>query len=100
MFDPEWTRRGFWDKPYSEARRPNVPGMLLELLSHQNLADMKYNLDPRFRFAVSRSVYKGILKYLSYVENREYAVQPLPVNGFAIMPVTGKTSKTFVGTGY
>ncbi len=91
MFDPDWTRRGLWDKPYSEVRRPNVPGMLLELLSHQNLADMRYNLDPRFRFAVSRSVYKGILKYLSYIENREYAVQPLPVNAFAIMPVSGKT---------
>ena len=91
MFDPDWTRRGLWDRPYSEVRRPNVPGMLLELLSHQNLADMRYNLDPRFRFAVSRSVYKGILKYLSYIENRDYAVQPLPVTAFAIMPVSGKT---------
>jgi hypothetical protein len=90
-FEPQWTRRGLWDRPYSEARRPNVPGMLLELLSHQNLADMRYNLDPRFRFNVSRSVYKGILKYLSYVENREYAVQPLPVTGFAITPLSGKS---------
>ncbi|MCX6259490.1 MAG: N-acetylmuramoyl-L-alanine amidase, partial [Bacteroidia bacterium] len=89
-FEPQWTRRGLWDRPYSEVRRPNVPGMLLELLSHQNLADMRYNLDPRFRFSVSRSVYKGILKYLAYVENREYTVQPLPVTGFAITPLSGK----------
>jgi len=89
-FEPQWTRRGLWDRPYSEARRPNVPGMLLELLSHQNMADMKYNLDPRFRFSVSRSVYKGILKYLAYVEKREYTIQPLPVTGFAIAPVNGK----------
>jgi hypothetical protein len=89
-FEPQWTRRGLWDKPYSEVRRPNVPGMLLELLSHQNLADMRYNLDPRFRFSVSRSVYKGILKYLAYVENRDYTVQPLPVTGFAITPMSGK----------
>jgi hypothetical protein len=89
-FEPQWTRRGLWDKPYSEVRRPNVPGMLLELLSHQNLADMRYNLDPRFRFSVSRSVYKGILKYLAYVENRDYTVQPLPVTGFAITPLSGK----------
>ncbi len=89
-FEPKWTRRGLWDKPYSEVRRPNVPGMLLELLSHQNLADMSYNLDPRFRFSVSRSVYKGILKYLAYIENRDYTVQPLPVTGFAITPLSGK----------
>ncbi len=90
VFEPQWTRRGLWDRPYSEVRRPNVPGMLLELLSHQNLADMRYNLDPRFRFSISRSVYKGILKYLAYVENREYIVQPLPVTGFAVTPLSGK----------
>ncbi|MBP1666157.1 MAG: hypothetical protein H6Q23_1017, partial [Bacteroidetes bacterium] len=39
---------------------------------------------------VSRAVYKGILKYLAYVENREYVIQPLPVTGFSIMPVSGK----------
>lgn len=89
-FEPQWTRRGLWDRPYSEARRPNIPGMLLELLSHQNMADMKYNLDPRFRFSVSRSVYKGILKYLAFVENREYVIQPLPVTRFGIAPVNGK----------
>ena len=46
--------------------------MLLELLSHQNLADQSYGLDPRFRFHVSRAVYKGILKYLSYNSGSEY----------------------------
>ncbi len=89
-YEPEWTRRGLWDKPYSEVRRPDVTSMLLELLSHQNLADMKYNIDPRFRFSVSRSVYKGILKYLAFTGNRQYAVQPLPVKGFAITPAGGK----------
>ena len=91
IYDPEWTRRGLWDRPYYEARRPNVPGMLLELLSHQNQADQKYGLDPRFRFDVSRAVYKGILKYMSYVENYDYVVQPLPVTNFSIMPASGKT---------
>jgi len=37
--------------------------MLLELLSHQNLADMKYGIDPRFKFLVSRAIYKGMLRY-------------------------------------
>ncbi len=91
IYDPDWTRRGLWDRPYSEARRPGVPAMLLELLSHQNLADMKYGIDPRFRFEVCRSIYKGILKYISYTENRDYAVQPLPVSDMAITPMGGKT---------
>ena len=53
QFEPNWTRRGMWDKSYFEARVPEVPAMLLELLSHQNFADMKYGLDPEFRFAVT-----------------------------------------------
>ena len=83
-FEPKWTRRGMWDASYYEARVPEVPGMLLEFLSHQNLADMKYGLDPNFRFTVSRAVYKGMLKYLAHRDGREYVVQPLPVHAFAI----------------
>jgi hypothetical protein len=90
LYDPGWTRRGLWDKPYAEARYPSVPTMLLELLSHQNLADLKFGLDPAFRFAVCRSVYKGMLKYLSYNANRNYVVQPLPVSHFAIEYLGGK----------
>ncbi|NEW84822.1 MAG: hypothetical protein GZ094_20975 [Mariniphaga sp.] len=84
IYNPQWTRRGLWDKQYSEALRPNVPTMLLELFSHQNIADMKFGLDPRFRFDVSRAIYKGMLKFQSYQENRPFIVQPLPVNDFAI----------------
>jgi len=54
---------------------------------------MRFNLDSRFRFSVSRSVYKGILKYLAYVENRDYIIQPLPVKFFAVTPVSGNTVK-------
>lgn len=82
-FAPEWSRRGLWDRSYSESRSPNVPAMLLELLSHQNFADMKYGLDPAFRFTVSRAVYKGMLKFLSTKDNLPYVVQPLPVKDFA-----------------
>ena len=71
------------DRSYAEARTPEVPAMLLELLSHQNFADMKYGLDPSFRFTVSRAIYKGMLKYLSLVNNVPYTVQPLPVANFA-----------------
>ncbi len=83
-YNVDWTRRGMWDKQYSEAWRPNVPTMLLELLSHQNLADMRYGLDPHFRFDVSRAIYKGMLRFLAYQENRDYVVQPLPVSHMAI----------------
>jgi len=83
QFAPEWTRREMWNKSYSESRVPEVPTMLLELLSHQNFADMRYGLDPRFRFAVSRSVYKGMLKYLSATNKTDYVVQPLPVDQFS-----------------
>ncbi len=83
-YEPAWTRRGMWDKSYFEAREPAVPAMLLELLSHQNFADMKYGLDPRFRFDVSRAIYKGMLQFLAHRDGREYAVQPLAVNSFAI----------------
>ncbi len=80
---PEWTRRGLWNKSYSESRVPEVPTMLLEILSHQNFADMRYGLDPRFRFTVSRSIYKGMLRYFSSTYGTEYIVQPLPVGQFS-----------------
>lgn len=82
LWEPEWTRRYLWDRQYAESRMPEVPGMLLELLSHQNLADMRYGLDPAFRFTVSRSIYKGMLKFLAWLNDFEYTVQPLPVNSF------------------
>ncbi|MDM8001343.1 MAG: hypothetical protein QUS66_00305 [Bacteroidota bacterium] len=90
LFNPDWTRRAMWDKSYYEARKPDVPAMLLELLSHQNLADQRYGFDPRFRFHVSRAVYKGILRYLADASGNEYVVQPLPVSHFSIEPVEGK----------
>ncbi len=82
-FEPNWTRRHLWNRSYSEARVPNVPIMLLELLSHQNFADMRYGLDPAFRFTASRAIYKGMLKFIASQYNREYVVQPLPVQKFS-----------------
>ena len=78
--EPNWTRRQLWDKAYFEAWSPKVPAMLLELLSHQNFADMRYGLDPRFRFIVSRAIYKGMLKFLATQRKQAYVVQPLPVS--------------------
>lgn len=82
-WEPEWNRRGLWNRAYYEARVPAVPTMLLELLSHQNFADMRYGSDPRFKFLVSRAVYKGILKYIASQYDVPYVVQPLPVEAMA-----------------
>ncbi len=82
LYDSSWTRRQLMDAMYSEAARPNFPSMLLELLSHQNFLDMKFHLDPRFRFDASRAIYKGILRFLAYQYGFDYVVQPLPVTHF------------------
>lgn len=83
-FEPKWTRRSMWDKSYLEARVPEVPTALIELMSHQNFGDMQYGLDPSFRFLVGRSIYKALGRFVSERKGREFVVQPLPVQDFAI----------------
>lgn len=78
VYNPQWSRRGMWNQSYIEARIPDVPTMLLELLSHQNFADMRYGLDPRFRFLICRAIYKGMLRYICFQNKQEPVVQPLP----------------------
>lgn len=82
-FEPAWVRRGLWNRSYYEARVPSAPTMLLELLSHQNFADMRYGHDPRFKFLVSRAIYKGILRYISSQYDLPCVVQPLAVEAFS-----------------
>lgn len=84
LYAPEWTRRMLHNSSYAEARMPKVPAVLLELLSHQNFADMRYGLDPRFRFTVSRAIYKGMLRFLHEQYGTPYMVQPLPVKDFSV----------------
>lgn len=83
LHTPLWTRRALKNAGYAEARQPRVPSFLLELLSHQNLNDMRYGLDPKVKFTISRAIYKGILKYLATSRGEKYAVQPLPVSAFS-----------------
>lgn len=89
LYDPQWTRRGMWNKQYSEAVRPKVPTVLTEFLSHQNFADMLQAYDPRFKFDVGRAYYKGILRFLAFQNGNAYVVQPLPVDHFD-MKMEGK----------
>ncbi|MCM1368959.1 MAG: xanthan lyase [Candidatus Amulumruptor caecigallinarius] len=83
-YEPKWTRRSMWDKSYVEARVPEVPTTLIELMSHQNFADMKYGLDPAFKFTVGRAIYKGIARFISERKDRKLVIQPLPVGDFHI----------------
>ncbi|MCQ2186553.1 MAG: xanthan lyase [Bacteroidales bacterium] len=83
QWDSLWVIRDIWNKSYSESRTTGTPAMLLELLSHQNFEDMKFGLDPMFRFCASRAIYKGMLKYLAMRYGRNYVVQPLPVQAFS-----------------
>ena len=78
------TRRAMWNKNYSESRLPDVPSCIIELLSHQNFADMRYAHDPHFKFTTARAIYKGILHYTAEMHGTKYTVQPLPVHAFAI----------------
>ena len=36
-----WNTRGIWDKNYAETRIPGIPAAILEMFSHENLADMR-----------------------------------------------------------
>lgn len=78
----KWKRRQMFDRNYSETREPQVPSMILEMLSHQNFRDMVLGHDPAFKFQLARAIYKGILKYTSYQHEADYVVQPLPVTRF------------------
>lgn len=84
LYEPKWTRRGMWNSSYYEAWVPLVPAMLLEFLSHENFADLRYGLDPRFHFTAGRAAYKAILKFLADQYGYDYVVQPLPVTDFAL----------------
>lgn len=79
-----WKVRKLWNRDYGEARSPLSPAAIIEMLSHQNFADMQKAYDPQFKFDMSRSIYKSIVKFLAGVHSRQYEIQPLPVNNFEI----------------
>ncbi len=98
IYRDNWQRRGLWDRSYMEARTPDVPTALIEMFSHQNANDMECGLDPKFRFIVARAIYKGVLRYLSYVYDTPYTVQPIPVRNIAaeIIKESGKKANVLL----
>lgn len=83
-YTSSWTKRQILNANYAELRRPNVPSVILELLSHQNFDDMKYALDPRFRFDVSRAIYKAIVRFVAYEYGYKPIIAPLPPQKFLV----------------
>ncbi|MCQ2346189.1 MAG: N-acetylmuramoyl-L-alanine amidase [Paludibacteraceae bacterium] len=92
---PKWSKRELRQANYCETRKPDIPSVILEILSHKNRADMVYGLDPKFQFIAARAIYKGILKYLHAVDNQPYLVQPLPVRNMQIECVDFKNEARF-----
>ncbi len=93
-----WQVRQLWNRNYGEARAPLVPACILEMLSHQNFADMRMAYDPHFKFDLSRSIYKTIVKYIATLYQRDYVIQPLPVENFAITLNEKKHTATLTWT--
>lgn len=90
-YGTDWHLRELFDKNYAETRMPEVPSMILELLAHQNFADMKFAHDPNFKFTASRAIYKAMLQYVSAMHGEpQPAIQPLPVNTFSARLVKGQ----------
>lgn len=79
-----WPVRNLWNRNYGEAREPLSAACILEMLSHQNFNDMQLGYDPKFKFAMTRSIYKTIVKFIATQHSRSYTIQPLPVRNFAV----------------
>ena len=85
----EWQRRELYDRNYSESRVPQVPSAIIETMSHQNFADMRFGQDPNFRFDLARSIYKTLLRYVCRMHQVPYVVTPLTPDHVYVV-LTGK----------
>lgn len=80
----KWNRRSLYDRNYSESREPQIPSMILEVLSHQNYADMLVAHDPYCKFIIARAIYKHIARYNAIIHKMEApTIQPLPIADIA-----------------
>jgi hypothetical protein len=82
LHDYRWTVRNLWNRNYGEARDPQIPCCILEMLSHQDFDDLRMGYDPKFKFDMCRSIYKSIVKFIATEHKRSYVIQPLPVTDF------------------
>ncbi len=80
----DWYHRGMLNRNYSESRRPEIPSIILETLSHQNFLDMRMAQDPNFRFTLARAIYKTALRHIAKQHDVPYVVTPLAPNNFKV----------------
>lgn len=78
---PEWPRRELRQANYCETRVPDIPVVIMEILSHKSRADMEYGLNPEAQMILARAIYKGVLRYLT---DGEGVIQPLPVHAMRV----------------
>ena len=95
----KWQTRELYDRNYSECRVPEVPSAILEVLSHQNFADMRMAQDPNFRFDLARNIYKTLLRYTARMHHTDYIVQPLaPDNVCVTLTDNGRARISWTAT--
>lgn len=73
-----WNKRDMWDRNYGETRVPEMPSLILEMLSHQNFPDMRMIQDPTVRFYFARSLYRSLLRIVTGSHGQDFTMQPLP----------------------
>ncbi len=80
----DWYNRGIWNRNYSETRRPEVPSVIIETLSHQSFLDMEKAHDPNLRHDMARAIYKTLLRHIAKQHDVPYVVSPLAPDNFRI----------------
>lgn len=81
QIEPRWPRRELSNAGYCESRYPEVPTVLLEVLSHKNLADIMLGLDPRFQKLFCRAIYKGVGRW---IQGEDFIATPLEVEALRV----------------
>jgi hypothetical protein len=84
LYSSSWKEYGIWNSNYGEVRRPNIPSIIVESFSHENMNDMQYALDPQFRHDLARATYKGILRFLASLDSSTVVIMPLPPKDFTV----------------
>lgn len=90
VYAPQWPCRRLLNAPYCECRYPEVPSMLLEMLSHKNMGDMIYGLNPAYKMLVARAIYKAMARFAAAQQGIEAVIQPLPVSRMRLQPTGEK----------
>jgi len=85
-----WGKRYLWDRNYSETRLPEIPSAIIETLSHQSFPDMVIAQHPLGKFAIARSIYKTIVRYISEMHGSKCVIAPLTPTDFRIKVVGNK----------